>query len=342
MDVDLDGVIRIRFEDGRFPLLEEQFRQRSSKLGDPDLILERGHVSDLGTPARKDAFFSEGEYAITKGGGTCRITPGKIVCTEHMDEELLEENVLKPVLVGLLASKGWGLLHASAASVGESVVVFPAISGTGKTFVLLELLRRGAGFVCNNSIMVGNGGRFVAYPKPIRLVARHLKMFPDLMNTASSSDRERREIRKKMSAQEFSRSIRGGDPISRLLKYRSDSSHFCKSVRSQTLFPGSKVKETGTADHVFFLVKKKGQPRVVPSDPLRIAGLSFASTSFLGCCLHRTMSRLAGLAYPTEEETIASNLNFLKSVRCHEVHMGENLSEKDLSKVVDEIQSNMA
>lgn len=342
MDVDLDGVIRIRFEGGGFPLLEEQFRQWSSEYESPDLILERGSVSDLGTPARKNAFFSEGEYVITKGGGTCRMTLGKIVCTERTDEELLEDSVLKPVLIGLLASKGWGLLHSSAACVGGSVAVFPAISGTGKTFVLLELLRRGADFVCNNSLMVGEGGRFVAYPKPIRLVSRHLRMFPDLMDTAFSSDRERREIRKKMSAQEFSRSVRGADPISRILRYRSDSSYFCKSVQSQTLFPGSKVKETGTADHVFFLVKKKGQPRVVPSDPLRIARLSLTSTSFLGCCLHRTMSRLAGLAYPTEDEIIAIKLNFLRSVRCHEVHMGERFSERDLSQIVDEIQSSMA
>jgi hypothetical protein len=81
--------------------------------------------------------------------------------------------------------------------------------------------------------------------------------------------------------------------------------------------------------HVYVLSSSKfwmesGSDLKEAPDPLRIVRLSIASSSLLNCCLHRTMSRLADLRYPTQEEIIAVYLEFLRSARCYEVHMGES------------------
>jgi len=342
MDIVLNDLLKIRFEDGLLPLLQEEFSVWKGTFQDPDLVIESGSALEVGTPVLPGASFSANRYEIAGHGTLCSISSGKISCNGRLDEGFFDNTILKPVLIGLLAPKGWGLLHSTAASIGESVAVFPAITGTGKTFVLLELLRRGAGYVCNNNLIVGDDGRFVAYPKWIRLVERHFRMFPELLETAFADEREMRQYRSKISRLGFGNSVSGSNPISRLVKFYSKSAYFCHSVPSQTLFPGSEVRTTGKASHVFLLLRKKGQPRIVPSDAKRIASFAPATSSLGHMALHRNLSRLAGLRYPSEDDIINVFGRFLEHVHCYEIHMGESFTRSELSRIVDEIESRIA
>ncbi|MBM4236859.1 MAG: hypothetical protein FJ151_00025 [Euryarchaeota archaeon] len=304
--------------------------------------MERGDALDAGTRVMPGGFFSEGRYAIERDGCLYQISPGKILCQGNARDDTFESHVLKPVLLRTLAPKGWGMMHAAAASIGRSIVVFPGASGTGKTSLLLELLLRGADFVAGNNVLVGKCGEIVAYPRPIILEERHFRLYPELLELAFATGAERREQRRRLSRLEIGRSIGGSNPLSRMIRHYCNLAYFRLSRRCQDLFPDAPIITGGKASDVFLLIRKKGSPKIVRSESERVALLSSPPSSPSTLHVHANLSHLAGLHFPSREQMVAVFRGFADDVRCHEIHVGENVTRRELSEIADGIEARMS
>lgn len=76
---------------------------------------------------------------------------------------------VEPVVQCLLAERGCTFLHASAVRMDDGAWVFPAWGQTGKTALVLELLREGAAYLGDDLVIVDAEGRVHPYPKAIAL-----------------------------------------------------------------------------------------------------------------------------------------------------------------------------
>ncbi len=113
------------------------------------------------------------EYRIwAEDHGLYRLAPsaGRLDCAPPAGvpawrwQRVLVGNVLP--LAAVLA--GHEALHASAVDIGGRAVGFVARSGAGKTSLAMSLVRRGAGFVCDDVLALDSapGGEVQAHPGP--------------------------------------------------------------------------------------------------------------------------------------------------------------------------------
>ena len=94
----------------------------------------------------------------------------------------LQASVL-PLLTMVLRAKGYFALHAAAVNVGDSAVLFPGLTGGGKSTTCFALLRAGFGYLSDEMPLVKReGSRLVALSlsDKISLRMESLDFFPEL------------------------------------------------------------------------------------------------------------------------------------------------------------------
>jgi hypothetical protein len=79
-----------------------------------------------------------------------------------------------------LATEGYGLIHASAVKVGDSVLLFPAWRYTGKTNTMMTLVRNGADYLSDDRLWVNRDGDVLGYPVPINMMPSNIESYPGL------------------------------------------------------------------------------------------------------------------------------------------------------------------
>lgn len=80
----------------------------------------------------------------------------------------------------LITEKDTIMLHSSAVKYKDNIIVFPAWGGTGKTNLVLALMRRGAEFYSDDLLFLNNYGYATPYVKPLNLFNYNLQWFPDI------------------------------------------------------------------------------------------------------------------------------------------------------------------
>ncbi len=346
IDYDFNGKFAMRVEEGLLPLLEEQFSYwRSQKdLERIDLIIRRGELSPGSLiQATKDYSFFDGGFVRYEGNGGIEFRPGMIVIQGRVDESRIESDFIRWCLNQVLMRKGWCLAHASAIVYQGKTILLPAMSGSYKTSLMLEFLSRGADFMGDDRVMVGQEGEMALYPRWIHMLEHNWLFFPELLETAFPDRVEKMANEKRLRKYRKGLAMKGSNPWSRYLKEHYQSSFYCDwMVQPEKIFPSSKVVNRSKVDHAFFLEQCKANPTIVDSSPSRLARLSAASYELEGSGLVHNLNIAAGIDYLDHTHRRNVMERFFRNARCYEVRITRLENRAGVAKIVDELIERLA
>lgn len=80
----------------------------------------------------------------------------------------------------LVMNKNTLMLHSAGVKYKNLVIAFPAWGGTGKTNLLLALLKKGAEFYSDDLLFLNDSSIISSYVKPLNLFNYNLEWFPDI------------------------------------------------------------------------------------------------------------------------------------------------------------------
>jgi hypothetical protein len=343
-DFDFDGIVKLRFDSQILPELQKKMSHWRSRFETPDLTIEKGLVSPRGFRIALNMSVSPGSYQmLDPNGGLCEIDDKRIVCGELFCTDFLSTYVVKPVINRFIVPKGNFLLRASALAVGDNIIVFPGGHQVGKTFIILEFMRRGAAYMANGDIFINRDGKCTLYSKWINLREHHLRIFPDLAERLYSTKKDSRAGERIMSFYRLGASMEGKNFVSRFAKFNLMSRFpFNQSIPSDRLFPQSKVRETGVVTHVFLLERDQRETRVIESKPEKVAELA-ASMQWVesqGC--HNMLAGLAGLKSGTMDEIVGVLTESFDKASCRTIQIEESQTGRWVDQVANLIEQNLS
>lgn len=341
MDFDINGLFAMRIEDGLLPSLEKQFSYwRSRKrLGKIDLDIKSGKVSP-GSPIRatKDYSFFDGGFIVSEENGKTEFKPGTITIEGRIEESYIESNLIRWWLNQVLLRKGWCLGHASAVVYQGKTILLPAMSGSFKTSLMLEFLSRGADFMGDDRVMIGEEGEMALYPRWIHMMEHNWLFFPELLERAFPNKAERMAYENRLLKYHKGLAMKGGNPWTRYLKEHYASFYFCDSiVQPEKIFPASRTVLNSKVDYAFFLEKCSAIPTIVDSSPTRLANLSVSSYELEGSGLLQNLSIAAGIDHLDYTHRMKVMERFFGKARCFEVRIPGLGSRDEIVKMVDEL-----
>jgi len=338
-DLDFDGIFKLRLERRSFPFLEKKLSIWESSYGRPDITVSRGEVSSEALPFEGNRLISEKGYQIIHKNSIYEIESDRITCKGSVVELYLEHMVIMPIINRMITDQGNFLAYAAAVSVGDSVLIMPGISGTGKTSVMLELLSRGAEYIGNNNVFINRSGRCALYSPWISFPERNTILFPELVGNLFSSNKEHRLQEKRSSFYQLGMSLKGGNFVSRYLKSNLLSRFFSTYYATyDKVFPGCKAKRSGIVTHAFFLERRRADPKVIKAGPEEIAELATVSDWLDDGNSHNTLAELAGLKFCTRNDIDALFTDFFSHAECYRVRIPANETRKGIKETVDMIE----
>lgn len=340
MDYNLNGIVTLRIEKGALPEFEKQFSywKLEESLDKVDLAISRGktRASNIVKASNEYAFFDGGILRMERES-RMEFSPGRLVLEGPIDERHIG-CFLTYGINQLLLRKRWSLAHASAVVYNGKAMILPAMGGTGKTMVMLELLSRGAGFMGDDRVLFGSGGEMALYPRWIHILEHNLGFFPELFERAYSEKDERNKQRSRLRKYRKGLKMAGNNPLTRYLKGHYTSYYYYDAmIHPQRLFPDSMMVRSSKVDCAFFLKKTESTPCIIDSSPESLARLTVNSSDMEGGWAFRTLCRLANidyLDYPLQIETMRKGF---EQAKCFEVHVREFHKRSEVASLVDEI-----
>jgi hypothetical protein len=343
MDYDLNKQVALSMEHGVLPSLDEQFSYWTShkELSGHDLTIKKGRVESQNLiRASNDYSFFDGGFVRIEPMGKVGFKPGEITVEGTVDESRLEAKFLMPGINQILLHKGWCLAHASAIIYQGNAIIFPAMGGTGKTAMMLELLSRGADFMSDDHIMVGQEGEMALYPRWIHMMEYNWTLYPELFEKAFPDKDERKEQENILRKYRRGLKMKGGNPVTRWLKGHYTSYYYYDArVRPERMFPESKVALSSKVRCAFFLEKCDAKPSIIDSSPTRLARLTVSSSEMESGGVFGTLSTLAGIEYLDYSRRTETMRRFFEHAKCFEVRMKGIERREDASRAVEEIIS---
>ena len=341
MDFNINNLVTLRIEEGLLPELCEQFSywKCNERVGIVDIEIKRGKVNPPEPiKAVKNFSFFDGGFVYTGTNGTIEYRQGLITIEGMVDYIKTEVNFVKPIMDQILLSKGWCVAHASAVVYNGKAILFPAMGGTGKTNIMLELMSRGAKFIGDDRVLVGQEGEMALYPRWINMLEYNWTIFPELFERAFPDSSQRKIIEKRLRKYRRGVEMKGGNPATRYLKNHYMTSYHCEQrLPPERLFPGAGVGLAAKADFAFFLERTNDGHKVVDSSPQRLARMSVSSMEFETMEFFEMMSALAGIDFLDYRKRTEVMWKFFNKVHCHEIRMGEIKTRNGLVAIVDEI-----
>jgi hypothetical protein len=174
-------------------------------------------------------------------------------------------------------------------------MILPAMGGTGKTMVMLELLSRGAGFMGDDRVLFGSEGEMALYPRWIHMLEHNFGFFPELFERAYSEKEERNKQKSRLRKYRKGLKMAGNNPLARYLKGHYTSYYYYDAmIQPQRLFPDSMMVRSSKVDCAFFLKKTGSTPCIVDSSP---ESRNHGNSSDMEGGWARTLCRLANINY---------------------------------------------
>jgi len=343
LDFDFDGVVSLRFKSESLSNIEDIFKVWQKPIERPDLTMGPGDPSNVTLRVDDHLAVSEKGYQIINSDTTYEVGGNDIIFNGPVDYDFLDGRILQPVLNRIIVPKGWCFAHASAVSSGDSIAVFAAMGGTGKTNLLIELLGRGLGYMGDDKIIVSRDGRCLLYPHGIHLLNYNCKMFPEVFEKAFKDKAELRKKKRRLARYEKGLRMSENNPLARWVKNQYTSRFYIsEKVPPERLFPHSRRRTSGKATHVIMLRSGDSRMKMTRSSSKTIAPLVSASTWLDNNeWLHSIMAGLSGMEHHTIEDCTGILSDFLDRVECYEFSMGRSYGRNDLVEIADEIESLM-
>ncbi len=340
--IDLGGVFKLRFEPGLLPFLEKKFKCWESEVNRPELMIRAGASSTAMTLVDTNRGYSSDSYQILRGGSTYQVSSEGIQCDGPIEEDFLEYKVLIPVINRMLAKRGHYIAYASGVVLDGKAILFPAISGVGKTSLLLEFMSRGASYLGNTSILVGGNGRCIMYSPYINFKERNVTMFPELEESLFEHDDEGRAMQKRFSFHHMALSMKGGNPASRIVRDNLISRfYFTYYADINRIFPDREKVTSAPVGQVFYLERRPGEPVVIESDPKELARI-VAGSEWVnpdhGGGSHNILAGMAGLDFCAMEDYRRVFEDLFSHGECHRVRIPHTSSRALIKKIANDIE----
>ncbi len=340
-DWDFAGIFKIH-SDNDYPFLQTEWQSWKGKPTEYDIRIANGDVSNECVLLDADMAFCDDAYQIRYQNGTYEVGTDRIICHGQVNESYLEHEVVIPVMNRMMAKKGHYLAYASAVSYDGNVLVFPGISGSGKTSVVLELLIRGASFMGDNNVLIDRKGTCTSYCPMIGFPERNAALFPELVSQLFRDEKERKRQEKRLSFHELGLSMDDRNFVMRNVRDHFISRFFFhQNAPFKTIFPQGEIRESGPVKHVFFLERGATGPKAMEVKAEELAALATTidwiySTS--GGCSHNTLAELAGLEFCSKGDYCSVISDFFARAHCHRVRIAPHATRDEIRRAVDEIE----
>jgi dolichol-phosphate mannosyltransferase len=148
-----------------------------------DILVSIGRVQRPAGPGRdlRHVVYDEGLGPL---GFQCRIDLGEAIEVTaspllRLSPHVLYTNVVEPILRWTFASRGYTLVHGACLAWGRSAYLITALTDTGKTTTVLQLLSHSqpggpAAFVSDDLTLLSPAGQVYTFPKPLTISAHTL------------------------------------------------------------------------------------------------------------------------------------------------------------------------
>jgi hypothetical protein len=340
-DFDFAGIFRTHL-DQDFPFLQMKWQSWKTRPARHDLSIARGEVSEDAIPLDEGKLVRDGAYQIVFENGTYEVGPASITCSGDANEFHLDHYVITPVINRMIAKNGNYLAHASGVSIDDQVIIFPGITGSGKTSVLLELLSRGASYVGNENIFFDRGGRCTTYDPIISFSERNAALFPELLGRLFPDEKERRRQERRLSFHRLGQSLEGGHFFTRWVKENILSrSNFSCDAAFDKVFPGCPTRTSGEVAYAFLLERSGAQPSILKARSDEAAALVVASEwarANNGGYSHNILAELAGLKFCHKADYQDLFADFFGKAECYRMRIPPNASRDNIRRTVDMMQ----
>jgi dolichol-phosphate mannosyltransferase len=176
----IHGLLTVASEVG-LPELEP-FRT-TQPIDKADIQVRIGRVRRPDPPAH-DLWHVVYDEGLGPLGFQCRIDLGEVVEVTaspllRLSPHVLYTNVVEPILRWTFVSRGYTLVHGACLAWGESAYLITALTDTGKTTTVLQLLNHSrpsdpAAFISDDLTLLNPAGQVYTFPKPLTISAHTL------------------------------------------------------------------------------------------------------------------------------------------------------------------------
>ena len=340
-DWDFGGILRIH-ADQDYPYLQMKWQSWKAGPANHDLQIAKGEASKNWVLLEANRAICDGTYQIRSQDAIYEVGADRIICQGPVNENFLEHEVVIPVINRMAAKKGHYLAYASAVSHKGKIIIFPGISGSGKTSVILEFLMRGASYIGNNHTFIDRKGTCTLYSPMIGFKERNAAMFPELVAGLSTDEKERRMQEKRLSFHQLGTSINARNFVTRYIRDQFVSRfYFLQEASYDRLFPRCEVPVSGPVAHAFLLERGMAEPRVIEAASEDLAKLATTSDwvySGNGGNCHNALAEAVGLDFCTKADYQSVFADFFAHARCHRVRIPPQATRETIRKTVDEIE----
>lgn len=222
-------------------------------------------------------------------------SPCVVIADPGFDVTRLVGYILEPLARVRALLAGHVFVHSSAVAKDGQGWLFPAWGNTGKTNLMLQLLRGGSSIVSDDWSVILNSGHLAGYPRPVNLLNYNFDMFPELRQLVSRQRRCALWLDRRVRAVRLGPS--GGGAL--MLRLREMAERMLE-VLSNSRLP---VEAAGPAERKAILLgaivelHKVNDPVCQDAEPLAIGELARRATACFTFEHTRFFQRLAEFAY---------------------------------------------
>lgn len=148
------------------------------KIADPDIVLFHNYGRD------KDYFYTRDPFSRKVG----IFSNSKIIVESKIDSGWLLKDIIEPLMLLRILAKGYSFLHASAVTKNNKGLILSALPETGKTNLLVSLLKSGYFFLADEMVLISKDGVVYPYPKPLLIYPSNIKTNPELLDVVSNNN----------------------------------------------------------------------------------------------------------------------------------------------------------
>lgn len=148
------------------------------KIADPDITFFPNYGRD------KEYFYTRDPFSRKVG----IFSNSKVIAESKIDSGWLLKDIIEPLMLLHILPKGYSFLHASAVTKNNKSLIFTAFSGTGKTNLLVSLLKDGYFFLADELPLISKEGVVYPYPKPLSICSHNIKVNPWLTEVISNKN----------------------------------------------------------------------------------------------------------------------------------------------------------
>ncbi len=148
------------------------------KISDPNITFPPNYGRD------KDYFYTRDPLSNKVG----IFSNSKVIAESKIDSGWLLKDIIEPLMLLCILPKGYTFLHASAVTKNNKSLIFSAFPETGKTNLVVSLLKTGCLFLTDELILVSKDGIAYPYPRPLSIYPYNIKANPWLIDIISNKN----------------------------------------------------------------------------------------------------------------------------------------------------------